>query len=390
MSAEDEESATHDKLLDEPSWLRGGHRGSTREWTRTRAHERTHTRRTYCSLKCICCFVVTALLVGGWAVAAYLICTHCYRIGNFLDAWAQREMSAQWLLELDTLTNNSNRTSWTVTSGEVHRSHEIRTPEAFDAFLYRIYRGVVLRRTLRFEWLWSDRTLIQVAWSTHVPRTLTMPTLAWRNRVPSYGGFMLYTNYEALVPLVPYLRPAYLELLHHIAANRTARASAGTVVIHYRVGDSHDWKKGNSTEIVKSLVHAALDFTPAPRRFEILEGGASHACDVPDSCGWTLLRLLASRLRATFPNTTTVFMTGLSADESFVRVATAPMLITGGGSFAIAGAIACTGQVRTPQCMLGQNGECAKGRLDLTAQWRLYHHPQCEAACHSSRRTLLD
>ena len=91
---------------------------------------------------------------------------------------------------------------------------------------------------------------------------------------------------------------------------------------------------------------AALD----PSVVEVLEGGVSHEATADDvRTSESLRRLLLTELRRALPRARVLSAPPRPADVDFLRLARAPMLVTAGGSYAIAAAVASSSEhVRTP------------------------------------------
>ena len=104
-----------------------------------------------------------------------------------------------------------------------------------------------------------------------------------------------------------------------------------------------------------ALVEAAQSFSQQPKRFELLDGGVTtHVCRsghrinarraANDDCGKSFNTVLALALKDAFPQAEIVHVSG-TADDDFVRMASSPMLVVGGGSYALFAALSSSGEV---------------------------------------------
>ena len=116
-------------------------------------------------------------------------------------------------------------------------------------------------------------------------------------------------------------------------------------VVHYRLGDFIHLGQLIHPRSVAAAA-AALD----PNVVEVLEGGVSHEATADDvRTSESLRRLLLSELRRALPRARVLSAPPRPADVDFLRLARAPMLVTAGGSYAIAAAVASSSEyVRTP------------------------------------------
>jgi hypothetical protein len=158
--------------------------------------------------------VFACAIVVAWATAAHLVCQNCYRIGNFVYYWFQREL--------------------------------VRTDRADDGELVYLNRqlrgireGVMMRRWLRFEWFTSASPLIEHIYgerAAQVPRGATLRSAATFVRTRNW---LLYgENLELLRDLSPSMQTAVHALLDKAPTTASASAdSPGTCIVHLRVGD---------------------------------------------------------------------------------------------------------------------------------------------------------
>lgn len=280
-----------------------------------------------------------ALLVP-WLLAAHHICKDCYRIGNFLDFWLQRELLY-------------------AATGELQSAQMQQT-------LYGIHRGVVLRRVFRFR---PHRSLLEHAYAHRTPASLLPSAAQWRTdatlvallpRLRASNTDLLWKDKMLLARLEPHVRAALRELLasyashtgrlsaqcsalapsRHVAANHS---SSSCCVVHMRVGQPLFWStnrsRGGHTDTTKvhQLSRAAAHFRAPPRCFHILDGGTHHLCTQSargDDCGASARGVLVEALRAAFPTAAVhePSPSGPSPDDDFLTMACARTLLLGGGS----------------------------------------------------------
>ena len=124
-----------------------------------------------------------------------------------------------------------------------------------------------------------------------------------------------------------------------------AERSQFDAVVHYRLGDFIHLGQLIHPRSVAAAA-AALD----PNVVEVLEGGVSHEATADDvRTPESLRRLLLTELRRALPRARVLSAPPRPADVDFLRLARAPMLVTAGGSYAIAAAVASSSEhVRTP------------------------------------------
>ena len=321
------------------------------------------------------------LIILLWRQAANSACSggSCYRLGNFIDFWLQREL----LRSLDVSTSGP--------AGECSQ----------------ILRGIQLRRFFRIEWLQS-RSLIERISSLPLPQAPTFwndPSSAplrqtlqeWDNSNRDSYPFVWW-NIAQLKLVLPYLKP----VLRTLVDGAFVEADQTTCVVHFRTGDffseqRRGWNKRQLHLSIAALIAAARTLPQLPRRFEVLGGGRDHNCDITTAdCGTGTLRLIANGLRRAYPSAE-VALVGGSADDDFLRAASAPMLLIGcdgmelvtGSSFAVYAAAASNGHVRSPACFL-RFGACMKANnVDtppLAPNWLGYPHPNCKE-CREEMKT---
>ena len=133
-------------------------------------------------------------------------------------------------------------------------------------------------------------------------------------------------------------------------------------IVHYRVGDFLSFTQ---VPAPRSVAEAIASFDPPPTSVELLSVGGQHFPDwnsgnstdpntsdaETDSISAVSLQLihqLLRNVRELLPNATVRQAPARPPDEDFYRMALAPMLVVGVGSFGISGALSATGRVRSP------------------------------------------
>ena len=181
-------------------------------------------------------------------------------------------------------------------------------------------------------------------------------------------------------------------------ASQTYEGGAAHLVIHYRLGDFIGL--GQCID-VRSVAAVAAGLRPAPTIVEVLDGGKTaywvgtqppSAHQSPekvqrfsksDSVAWSrrLRQMLLDELRAMMPAARIVSPVVRSVDEDFYRMVHAPLLVTAGGSFAVAAAAAATGaQVRTPAAADMNHPHLGKRPEEqLADNWRTCAAPSARA-----------
>ena len=169
-------------------------------------------------------------------------------------------------------------------------------------------------------------------------------------------------------------------------------------LVHYRLGDFLHLGQAIHP---RALAVAIGRFNPPPTLVEVLDGGSTftsfrgagfaitalHEADVSEA--EHVRTALRKELRRRVPNATVIFAPSRSADLDFLRLTLAPMLATGGGSFAIAAAVASDSpQVATPAC---ENtnfcGAAQRQPETLRPGWTTYEYSMWPAR---SRRVYRD
>ena len=465
-----------------------------------------------------CCVIALLGLLLLWAAVRATECEHCYRLGNYIDFYLQRELL---------------------------RLMAARFPDADASVPVRhaagLRRGVLLRRLLRVHRWAAPPTLIETLdarplqpppaslWEEPQARRVARGLIRGAPTSRTYGtaesDYFLWWNPSALRVLLPCVRatlrgalreqrrrrsgakpllplPAPLQLHRRAGEEAAAATAAGvppraceswcadhrnregltpwstkctwhkcwgcdacsvdqhvtpavaaqtaataglfaaavapsapltarTCVVHFRAGDftfeklGGKWKAKDVRRATRAAVLAARTFPLPVERFELLSSGLDHHCDPARAdCGVHALDVLVAGLRAEFTNASVVARLDGTADDDFLRMADAPMLLLGsvgthtkvgspssiepadtptltpalppalaptltatlaptrtkvGSSFSIYAAAASTGHVRLPGCFQ-RYGECMPTSADaagIAPGWRAYEHPNC-------------
>lgn len=388
--------------------------------------QRKHRSTARCPLAVIC---LTAVLCS-WLLAASLICRHCNRIGNFLDLWFQLRLLEGF--------REQQRRQQGLASSNANLSRLDLAISGLSAHVRGVGLGVWLGRALRFRPTALPFTLHAVATAAvSLPPTEFWLLADGRNllrqmtdRPPQ--SFFFWRSPEQVRQLAPFLVPTLRRLVRgYVSAARSSlhnatRHAPGTCIVHYRAGDF--LRAGGTADRASAaaLVDAAASFSSRPTRFVILDGGvtshrcraapqpiphtvserahrllnalptragpnvagppaASHAAAAPDlaaDCGRPFAEFLALGLRRAFPGAAVVREEAgggaHTADADFVRMASAPMLLVGGGSFALFAALANAHEVRWPTCVLVYDEvTCMPSLGKLAPGLRPYRHPRC-------------
>ena len=259
----------------------------------------------------------------------------------------------------------------------------------------------------RIEWLQS-RSLIERISSLPLPQAPTFwndPSSAplrqtlqeWDNSNRDSYPFVWW-NIAQLKLVLPYLKP----VLRTLVDGAFVEADQTTCVVHFRTGDffseqRRGWNKRQLHLSIAALIAAAKTLPQLPRRFEVLGGGRITIATSPPPTA-APARCGSSRMAcgARCPSAE-VALVGGSADDDFLRAASAPMLLIGcdgmelvtGSSFAVYAAAASNGHVRSPACFL-RFGACMKANnVDtppLAPNWLGYPHPNCKE-CREEMKT---
>ena len=351
--------------------------------------------------------LAVTVLAAVWHLMASRICQSCYRLGNYIDYYLQRELLQQ---ALEAASSGAD-------------------PSGPAAMTYGIWRGVRMRRMIWPTRWFQPITLIEHLQHHRMARlpasALARPNMARVMRSLTEGAalsarthsndFFLWWNHSHARTLLPYVGETLRNAISSagsVPLARYGRPSDRTVVVHFRAGDFTRlmrWKPAQLRLCIAAMIVAARTFPDADRidAFEVLGGGIDHRCDTrTDDCGASALGLVARGLRSAFPNATVRSLRGATVDEDFVRMVRAPMLLIGavgyelvvGSSYAHYAAAASEGHVRSPACFLrfdtcmpGPPGgprsmvpdvERGLARADSEwsggARWHGYAHPSCK------------
>ena len=248
--------------------------------------------------------------------------------------------------------------------------------DVLDTYVNSVGFAVSLRRALRFD---QSRSLAAHAYARRPTR---MPPAAfWQTteglemtHLLSRGDYKkhLWVNLRWQRALVPYLRPSLRDLVRTFSTEdprRLSVAQSRTCVVHYRMGDFQ-------------LETTQEDFGerrgPRGRRRTLRGGARTSSCLTAASrrtfATTSLERPLHQRATAAtsrtigprcdgLPEATFARVTG-TAEEDFLRMANAAMLVVGGGSYATAApsraAAACACRVA---CSNSASSRTARGAL---------------------------
>lgn len=156
-----------------------------------------------------------------------------------------------------------------------------------------------------------------------------------------------YDNFRATHPhFANSLRDAVINAVEAGVLRDMRPSTPRTCVVHFRVGD---FLNLNSVMSLDDMCGAVALFGDTPDRFEVLGGGRHFRADemVLEASNATIRRLL-NTLKTMYPAAEVVFVDSNNADDDFMRMVSAPMLLTGPGSFAIMAAAANTNKRLTP------------------------------------------
>ena len=344
-------------------------------------HERRHGLLEH-PRRCCCSVVLTLLLLTAIAYATMYItvCGHCNRIGNFLDSWYQRSL----IHELSRATAAGNHSA--------PRGPWSESFMNYDVHLHGVGWGVTLRRLLRLDYTPS---IAMHAYRQHAIRV--PPASFWL----SVEGQELMTqlhhgnardshfwaSQRQLRALIPYLRPSLRALIRSFDESRNmvhgVQSHEDRCVVHYRAGDFLSETGATAERAANAVASAALTLPRPCRIIEVLDGGVTQHVCTGTNCGGEMLQKLTLALQSTFPNATLEHHSG-TPEADFVRMAQAPMLIVGGGSYATFAALASVGEARMPRCILkfGVDGACIAEGASYAKGLKAYAHPMCKCRHH--------
>ena len=327
-------------------------------------------------------------LVGPYVTMRILVCKHCNRLGNFLDSWYQLQMMEALSHGLATDSAQCDLASTARLHDKCEQDLWRSVLQRMDAHVHGVGWGVTLHRLLRFD---SSQSFAHHAYQQVA--TALPPPAVWRSGDGralidflrrGRSSFHIWHNFTWLQLLLPYLRPTLRQLVHSFPARPVGSGSRSrTCVLHYRTGDYLAETGAGAVRSAAAVAAAASTFPWPPDRFELLDGGATQwHCMGNGDCGAAFSLQLESALRRRFPRAALVHVTGTS-EEDFVRMATAPMLIVGGGSYATYAALASSGETRMPNCALrfAEQGPCIPTNATIAAGFSAYAHPRCLCLC---------
>jgi hypothetical protein len=337
------------------------------------------------------CLVALAIpFVVGAAVFATLfalVCKHCNRLGNFLDVWYQRSLVESLLHGLAVDNPKCNFASTVSQHTQCEQGFWRHAVESFDATLFGTGWGVHLYRQLRMDHSPSLTAFAYFQRAKRVP-----PPAFWHTSVGrELMSFLrngdtrkhIWVKPRWARALMPYLRPSLQHLVRSFKASVSPRSRArnfDTCVIHYRAGDFQvEETAADAERSAASVVTAARTMPRRCSHFELLDGGVTtHVCSDNRDCGLSLMTAMEAALRLAFPNASLVRISR-TPEEDFLRMVDAPMLIVGGGSYATYGALASSGIVRVPRCVLrfGES-DCVPTGTWLASRLRTYDSPMCK------------
>jgi len=161
-------------------------------------------------------------------------------------------------------------------------------------------------------------------------------------------------------------------------------------VIHYRLGDVVTL--GDVIDY-KDLIQTIRDLEVKLSVIEIMDGGKNHhpvrlnsistfkktLFKEDTNSSEVIYNKFYSELKETFPDTKVIQSEKRTTDEDFFRMASAPILITGGGSYALTAAVGGKSRIiRTPSCKtLDFPSQGCRENLDIPKEgcnWKTYQY----------------
>ena len=338
----------------------------------------------------LCSAAAMLLTPAAYFMLRTHVCSHCNRLGNFLDSWYQLNL----MVELGHGAGTDSRHCDLARTVEQHDQCERATwrhaAGAMRMHLEGVGIGISLRQLLRNEprsGSLAVHTYRQSA-SQLPPPSFWLSTegrvLIDQLRVGDIR-FHFWSNLHVLQPLMPYLRSSLHALVQSFksAVVQQEHQREGICIIHYRASDFLEELHDIDPAADAAAIVAAVRTMPTPpKRFELLDGGITqHLC--AGECGSSFTQILERALRRAFSHVAIARVIGGTPDEDFVRMATARMLIIGGGSYATFAALASSGEVRMPRCVLrfGEEGPCTVDGATLLPGLVTYAHPRCTCLC---------
>ena len=247
--------------------------------------------------------LLVALFGAAWYQAARHVCHgwSCYRLGNYLDLWLQRELWRSYGGDAaipDQLASVLGTYAVGAGARRILRLEGMHSTLLEHAYMHRA-RSVDL--PLQSFWNTSEGTALLTtlrhAASRHWPRGVDV---LWHHNWLRYGATLrhLATSVRGLIDS--------FALREHRPLPLGREAPGPTCVVHVRVGDFVQIKGVRALEAeLDRLVWTAAGLRPPPARMVILQGGASHGCSsqqAAQQCGQQYLSRLQARLRAAVPN----------------------------------------------------------------------------------------
>ncbi len=214
---------------------------------------------------------------------------------------------------------------------------------------------------------------------------------AARKEASNHESWGLY-NYPTIRLLMPQLRHDLRAMMREYAkfdsslAHPIYEGGPSHLVVHYRLGDfvTNSW-------CISPVDIAETAASLNPSVIEIMDGGVKHLdqvdgyFDTPHRVNrtrqQTALRIsselqgdLESALRAAAPSARIMRSAATTVDADWFRMAHAPMLVTGAGSFAVTAAVASHGQqIRTPAAAnLNFPDRATRPAEHLAPNWRTF------------------
>ena len=277
------------------------------------------------------------------------VCTNCNVIGNGIDSWFRLLMVTQML---DSCKDDC--------------SYWFKRYELLDYHMRGIITGTYLYKITHFQYPFSYLHYIYSKTPyIHTNVSISFQHHIQKNKIHNY----FWTDLKLLDNAVDALK----RNIHFPYEQQNC-------VIHYRVGDFVD--EENIESETNAIIHTFAPLSHKCKNVDFLDGGlTTHICK-QDNCGRQLHLFMITKLKKLFPNVS--FSTLINTpDIDFLKMINAPVLITGGGSFALFAAILNNNVKRIPNCILR-----FKQRMcyEYIANIVTYHHPNCRC---DKRRELI-
>ena len=180
-------------------------------------------------------------------------------------------------------------------------------------------------------------------------------------------------SYENLQDVMPFIQNDLRYVLHRYTEKYLLKnQNKSDALIHFRVGDFISL--GYSIPI-DAVISATQSLPTIPKTIEILTGGIRTGTNI--SASRHKLQELQNKLKLAFPESFIFIAPERSADEDFLALMYAPMLVIAGGSFAMLGAlVSYATSIRSPAC---ENLNFCQQSTDRTTfesgsckDWKLY------------------